>query len=127
MNTTPPNNVAPVSVLHTEVLDVLRYTGPGRLHPGSKILLASMLFADNEGIAKLNENSLRRWCAEPGSTRASSGFLRRQIDFLTEAGVLAPGSTPTELRSMLAYRGERTIATVEDLEQLEAGTEGEAA
>lgn len=104
-----------VELLHDEIVAVLRSNRENeRLHPASKIVLASILFADSEGVAHLNDNSLRRWCAEPGHQRASKPYLQRQINGLIEAGVLAPGSTPTELRSMLAHRVERVPVGVEE-------------
>lgn len=99
-------DVIPAVLIADEVREVLRYTGEGAPHPDVKILLATVLFADEEGVAKLGARRLRKWCARPGHRTASRGYVVGRIGRLIEAGVLAPGSTPTELRSMIGRRAE---------------------
>lgn len=101
----PLPDVIHVQVLKAEVLEVLR---AGVLRPEAVLLLASVAFADEEGIARMSINSLRRWCGKPDGQRASKRFIQARIDDLIAAGVLAPGSTPEELRSMTARRTETT-------------------
>ena len=101
-----------VRLIEDEVMALLKDTGANRLHPDSKILLAAVLFADNEGVAHIEGGKLSRWCANPGSQRAGRGFLQRRIAHLVKVGALAPGSTPTELRSMV---GRAAYAEAEEV------------
>lgn len=96
----------PVILLRDEVREVLRGQGTG-LHPDVRITLAALQYADDEGVAVLSPNALSRWCRLPGSDGTSQWFLAQRIDHLTEVGILAPGSTARELRSMIGRRGDR--------------------
>lgn len=100
----PISDTVTITLIRDEAMALLRGKGPESLHPTTKILLASVLFADSEGVAHLGSESLRRWCAGPDRRRASQAFIDRRIEELLAAGALAPGSTPKELISMLAYR-----------------------
>ncbi|MGP9612233.1 hypothetical protein ACT3TE_03135 [Brachybacterium sp. AOP42-B2-9] len=94
-----------VHLIEDDMIQILKSPD---LHPDLTIALAAVLFADAEGIARMPQGQLRRWCARPGQNgrKASDWFIRSRIDGLIETGVLAEGSTPTELRSMVAYGTE---------------------
>lgn len=92
-----------INVIESEVIAAMK---SGHLHPDQIIVLSSIVFADGEGIARMPKDQLRRWCALPGQRRSTTGFIRARIAGLVTAGVLAQGSTPTELRSMIAYANE---------------------
>ncbi|MGP9745963.1 hypothetical protein [Brachybacterium sp. AOP29-B2-41] len=92
-----------VNVIESEAVAFMKNAA---VHPDLRIMLASIVFADSEGITVLRKGQLPAWLAQPGRRRASSGFVRARIDGLIEAGALAEGSTPTELRSMVAYGTE---------------------
>ena len=101
-----------VRLITDEVMALLKDAGRDRLTEDSKIVLASVLFADNEGVAHIEAGKLSRWCANPGFRRAGRGFLQRRIDHLVKGGALAPGSTPEELRSMV---GRAAYAEAEEV------------
>lgn len=92
--------------VHLIEADVIALAKSPELHPDMRLLLASVLFADGEGVSKFRKSQLQGWCASHGRRRASARFVQSRIDALIEQGVLAPGSTPTELRSMVAYGQE---------------------
>lgn len=99
-----------VRLIRSEALAVLKGNGDVRLHPDQIIMLAALLFADEEGIAYMNPKSIQRWCARPGQYRASERYVQRRIDAMIDAGVLAPGSTPLELRSMIGRSAYSEVA-----------------
>lgn len=101
-----PDTVA-VELIYADALELLRDNGANRLHPDSKILLAAVLFADEEGVANLNAGALAHWCKLPGRKRGSDRHVQQRIDVLVDVGVLAPGSTTTELRSMINRAAEQ--------------------
>lgn len=107
------DDILEAQIIVAEALAVLRDNGEKRLHPGVKIALASIALADDEGVATMRPKQLQRWCGRSAQERAGAAFVDRQIEALIEAGVLAPGSTALELRSMLAYRAEAET-TVEE-------------
>lgn len=90
-----------VRLIWDDSVALLEKKGKGSLSVDSKIMLAALLFADDEGVAQMKPRQLARYCADWKNETASPTFLRRRIAALIEAGVLAPGSTPTELRSMI--------------------------
>lgn len=97
----------PVELIYDEVLAQLRPAGgDDQIGAEAKILLAVLLFADNEGVATLKPGALRHWCGRSRRSRASTEFVARRIQHLTDAGVLAPGSTETELRSMVGRKAD---------------------
>jgi hypothetical protein len=98
--------IIPAELIRDEAFPLLRDTGAQSLRPDSKIMLAIVMLADHEGVAYLTPEALRRWCAQPGKRRASQSFVNKRIRCLIDAGVLAPGSTATELRSMIGRRAE---------------------
>lgn len=102
-----------VRLIEDECLALLENTSETRLNTDAKIMLATIMLADDEGVAHLEGGQLARWCGEPGYARAGRGFLSRRITYLTKVGVLAPGSRPTELRSMVgraAYAATEEVA-----------------
>lgn len=105
MSAALPDTV-PVELIHDDALAVLRDRS-GVLHPDTKILLASLLFSDDEGVAHVQARALGRWCALPGTSAARPEFLAQRVGVLTDGGLLAPGSTIQELRSMVGRRGDR--------------------
>lgn len=105
-----------LSVIHDDMVELIRSRGGPALGPESVIILASMLFVDEEGVATIREGSLRRWCRRPGRKEsATAEFVEGQIQKLIVAGALAPGSTPTELRSMVARAAEADAGAGEGL------------
>lgn len=102
MNRLP--SVVGLQMISDETLRILRDHGEGAPHSDLRIALASLLFADGEGVAHLEEGALRRWCSIDGKRMSTVSFVERRIGVLVEAGVLAPGSTPTEMRSMIGRR-----------------------
>lgn len=98
--TRPSPLTAGVEVIHDEVMRFIKYSNA---HPDQRILLASIRFADEEGVARFRKAQLQDWLAPPGRRRATASFVDRRIEALIEAGALAPGSTATELRSMIAH------------------------
>jgi hypothetical protein len=107
-------DVIGVQLISEEVLELLRDQGPDCLHPDTKIVLAALMLADAEGVAVLRNRSLQRWCGRKPGEFASRGFIRSRIDYLVRAGLLAPGSSPGELRSMVARQA--VVIEVEDAE-----------
>lgn len=101
-----------VRLITDECMAVLKDRGENRLNADSKIMLATVLFADDEGVAYIEPGKLALWCGDPGNARAGRSFLKRRINHLVKAGVLAPGSTPTELRSMI---GRAAYAEAEEV------------
>ena len=101
-----------VRLIEDECLALLENTSETRLNVDAKIMLATTMLADDEGVAHLEGGQLARWCGEPGYARAGRGFLSRRIKYLTTIGVLAPGSRPTELRSMI---GRAAYAEAEEV------------
>lgn len=99
----PMSGTRAVNVIESEAVAFMKNSA---VHPDLRIMLASIVFADSEGTTYLRKGQLQAWLAHPGHRRASSGFVRSRIDGLIEAGSLAEGSTPTELRSMVAYGQE---------------------
>ena len=99
-----------IRLITAECVALLKNTGVDRLSVDTKILLAAILFADDEGIAYIQSGKLSHWCGDQRFKRASNRFLQKRIDHLVTVGVLAPGSTPTELRSMV---GRAAYAEVE--------------
>lgn len=101
-----------VRLIEDECLALLENTGEDRISVDSKIILATVLLADGEGIAHLERGQLAHWCGDQRFKRASNRFLQKRIDHLVTVGVLAPGSTPTELRSMV---GRAAYAEAEEV------------
>lgn len=106
-----------VRLILDECMDLLKDRGESRLNADAKILLAAILFADSEGVAHLEGGQLARWCGSPTYAKAGRSFLKRRIDFLIEVGLLAPGSTLVELRSMV---GRSAYGEVEEVEEVAA-------
>lgn len=106
-----------VRLIWSEGIALLKKKGKGSLSVDSKIMLAALLFADDEGVAQMKPRQLARYCADWKNETASPAFLKRRIDALIEAGVLAPGSTPTELRSMI---GRSAYGDAEEVEEVAA-------
>lgn len=92
-----------VNVIDAEAIALMKSDD---MHPDMRLMLASIVFADGEGVARFRKGQLQHWLARPGRRRAVAWFVQRRIDGLIEQGVLAEGSTPTELRSMIAYGTE---------------------
>ncbi|MGP5362971.1 hypothetical protein [Brachybacterium tyrofermentans] len=105
-------DIITIELIKSEALALLRPTEKARLHPATRLTLASILLADDEGVAVLKPKQAQRWCSSTPGGMAGLTFVRGQIDELIERGVLAPGSTELELRSMIGRRAE-----VEDSEQ----------
>lgn len=101
-----------IRLIQDDCLAALKDRGENRLNADSKILLASVLFVDDEGVAHIEPGKLALWCGDPGHARAGRSFLKRRINHLVKAGALAPGSTPTELRSMI---GRAAYAEAEEV------------
>ena len=102
-----------VRLIWDDCIALLRNTGEHRISVDTKILLASVLFAYNEGITRMGPRQLRRYCGDQRRKMATTEFLQGRIDNLAEVGVLAPGSTPEELRSMIgraAYGDAEEVA-----------------
>lgn len=95
-----------VVILREETLHVLRNARWQGMHTDALIVLAAILFADEEGVAELHHGSLERWCTPKSQREVSKDFLERRIGKLIAAGALAEGSTPTELRSMVSRRAD---------------------
>lgn len=93
----------PVQMIDAEVIAIIKNP---EVWSDVKLILASAHFADGEGISRFSKGQLARWLAMPGHRRAKAWFVESRIAALIEQGVLAPGSTPTELRSMVAYGQE---------------------
>lgn len=104
------NDVFTVDLIRYEVFELLKADGESRLHPSNKILLAVILLADNEGVATLRPKQLQRWCSSRPGGVAGLAFVRGQIAALVERGVLAPGRTELELRSMIGRRAQGVTA-----------------
>lgn len=96
-----------VELIYADILGLLRDNGADRPQTDIKILLATVMFADEEGVAHLNDGALAYWSRLPGRKRGSDQHVQRRIDVLIDAGVLAPGSTTTELRSMVGRAAEQ--------------------
>lgn len=94
-----PGTVA-VQTIWDEAIALLRGKREPRLNADAKILLTSLTFADDEGVAVIKRGQLAKYCAEPSRGMATVAFLQRRIDHLIGPGVLASSSTPLELRSM---------------------------
>ena len=95
-----------VVILREETLHVLRNGRWKGVHTDALIVLAAILFADEEGVAELHDGSLARWCTPKGQRERPEGFLEGRIEKLIAAGALAEGSTPEELRSMVSRRAD---------------------
>lgn len=95
--------VRAVRLIESEAISLIKSQ---EVHPDIRLVLASVLFADGEGVSTYSKGQLQRWMASHGRRRASAWFVQARIDVLIEQGVLAPGSTPLELRSMVAYGQE---------------------
>ncbi|MBK0332509.1 hypothetical protein I8D64_14000 [Brachybacterium sp. MASK1Z-5] len=99
-------DVVSCELITDEALVALRGVGQEGAHQDVKVAIASVLFADAEGVARLGDRTLARWLAGDGKTKVPMREVRQSIDRLTEGGVLAEGSTPTELYSMIGRRAE---------------------
>ena len=101
-----------VRLIEDECLALLENTSNVRLSLDSKILLVVSMFADDEGVAYLEPGKLALWCGDQKHERAATSFLKRKIRKLIAVGLLAPGSTPEELRSMI---GRAAYAEAEEV------------
>lgn len=110
-----------VRLIWEDSTGLLKSKGDQRLHPDQKIMLAALLFADGEGIAKMGPEQLQRYCADRGP-KASRAFVQGRIDHLIQCGVLAPGSTLTELRSMFGRSAYGEVAEEAATDQTVADT-----
>ncbi|UQN29582.1 hypothetical protein [Brachybacterium kimchii] len=95
-----------MELIADEAIYLLKGRGSENVHHDVKVALASVLFADSEGVATLSDRTLARWLGGDGRTKVPMREVRQSIDRLTEGGVLAPGSTPAKLYSMIARRAE---------------------
>lgn len=99
-----------LELIRHDIRELLRNTEGERAGVEVKIVLASLSSPDDEGVTRLREGDLAAWCAMPGKPPATDEFLQMRIDRLIRAGVLAPGSTPTELVSMIGRAGRPKTA-----------------
>jgi len=95
-----------VELIRHDILELLHNVEGERIGVEVKIILASLLSPDSEGVTRLREGELAAWCAMPGKGPATADFLQMRVDRLTRAGALAPGSTATELVSMIGRAAE---------------------
>lgn len=89
-----------VELIHAEAM---RFIKNPAVHPDQRLVVASIRFADEEGVAHFKKGQIQQWLALPGRRRATAQFVNSRIEALIEVGALAPGSTATELRSMIAH------------------------
>ncbi|MBK0330127.1 hypothetical protein I8D64_01750 [Brachybacterium sp. MASK1Z-5] len=98
-------DVVHVELITDEVMALLRAKGPEALSDDAKIILASLLFADEEGIATFGSRTVPRWLS-PGEVQLTYPECRERVLHVIAAGALAPGSRRKQLRSMIGRRAE---------------------
>ncbi|MEE1651829.1 hypothetical protein V1260_13685 [Brachybacterium sp. J144] len=99
-------------LIEDEVKALLHARGNPRLGPEAVIMLAALLFADDEGVARIERGELRRWCAGDGQGRAGSHEVWEHLERLMDMGALAPGSRTTELRLMFGRAAGAEVGEV---------------